>query len=318
MLYELYSTLCQETPKDDGQLIGLPISEDRSIWLSIDHNAFPSLLLPSLPSDVRPDIVLRSIEVIFSRSCEISVPRGERHSGCYTIVFVKEADPDTVRLFAKILEERFCRVELKNGNAEIATNILELASLFSKIENSSKDLVGLWGELSLILRSHSTLAAVKSWSTQKTAKFDFVTQGFVLDVKTTLSTTPRHRFSIEQLRPNGNFDAYIASCRLNEAQSGRTVGELTDAVETLIDDPDTRSAFLNQCFEKGGKDIYRSKMRLQTYPDEGILALYRAPDIPVPQVDPKQPISNVRFDVDLTSIPTLDQETNAEILRFGA
>ena len=89
-----------------------------------------------------------------------------------------------------------------------------------------------------------------------------------------------------------------------------------DAIAAKLSDPEFRSAFFGQCLVKGGADVYRSDLTLQTYPDDGALTLYRAQDIPVPEIGEADPIENVRFDVDLTSIPELDRETSGEILRF--
>ena len=316
MLYDQYITLCKTVPQDKTVLLGLPLENEPSLWISIDHNGHPSLLLPAQENDPRPDIVLRSIDVSFSRLCEIQTTDGSDHSGCFSIVKLKESDRDIVRLFSKILEERFCRAAKPKNNSEIAGNIQELAALFSRVDGSTKDLIGLWGELNLILCAENLLAAVRSWSTRKTAKYDFVAGSYVLDVKTTLSVTPKHRFSLEQLRPNGDYDAYILSTCLVEVPSGQTVGSLMDIIGTRIEDSEIRSAFLNQCITKGGADIYRSAMKLQTYPDQGTLNLYRASDIPVPTIGPTEPISNVRFDVDLTSISPLDSNTSSIILRF--
>ena len=316
MLYDLYATLCRTIPQDEAALFGLPVADGDQIWFSINSNAYPALLLPAQQDDARPDIVLRSVDVEFSRACEIQTSADKPHSGCYSIVRLKDSDPDIVRLFAKILEERFCRGELPKSNAEIAGNIQEIAALFSKIADTERDLIGLWGELYVIACSDDLLSALRSWSTRKNAKFDFVTDTFVLDVKTTLSSTPKHRFSLDQLRPKGTYGAYILSLCLVEVQSGQTVGALMDAISARIGDPELRNAFLRQCLLKGGADIYRSKTTLRPYPDDDALMLYRASDIPVPEIGQTDPIENVRFDVDLTSVAVLENEARGTILRF--
>ena len=81
-----------------------------------------------------------------------------------------------------------------------------------------------------------------------------------------------------------------------------------DALSIRIDDLELRSAFLKQCLVKGGRDIYRSDLTLRPYPDsETPLVLYRADDIPAPEVSGNDPIDNVRFDVDLSEISALDR-----------
>ena len=193
-----------------------------------------------------------------------------------------------------------------------------MAALFSRVEDNKRDLIGLWGELHVITSVSDIDSAVRCWSSRKTAKYDFVSDTFVLDVKTTTKSWPQHRFSFDQLRPSGAFGAFVVSLCVIEVQSGQTVGVLMDSVAARIIDEDLRSAFLIQCLEKGGRDLYDSDLALQTYPENAGLAIFRASDIPVPQIRANDPIENVRFDVDLSTIsPVPDAETEA-ILAFGA
>lgn len=316
MLTDLYPTLCQAIPQDDSALFGLPIATDHPYWLTIDSQAYPALLLPARTDDLRPDISLRAVDVLFSRACVIDTEERQSQQGCYSLVRLKENEPALVRLFLKILEERFCAPNPPATNSEIAASIQQVAALFSRVESNTRDLIGLWGELHVISNAADIDAAVRCWSSRRTAKYDFVSDYFVLDVKTTTKSRPQHRFSLDQLRPSGAFEAFIASLCVIEVQSGQTVGALMDSVATRIHDHDLRSAFLTQCLAKGGRDLYNSNLRLQTYPDNAGPALFRASDIPVPQIRANDPIENVRFDVDLSTIsPAADAEMEA-ILAF--
>lgn len=316
MLTDLYAALCEAAPEDEGALFGSPLTEEDSVWLSVDRNAYPALLLPAREDDIRPDIVLRSVDALFSRMCTIETEDGHSQSGCFSVVRLKEDDADVVRLFLKIVDERFCSGSMPTNNAAIASSILEVAELFSEVNFETRDLIGLWGELHIIRRSGDVGAAVRCWCTRKTAKYDFVTKGFVLDVKSTLTASPKHRFSLEQLRPTGDFDAFIASLCVVEVQSGHTVGAVMDAIAGQVAGAELRSKFLNQCVAKGGRDLYRCELTLQTYPDDGALAVYRARDIPVPEIAEGDAIENVRFDVNLSAIAPLSDEESEAILRF--
>ncbi|MDE0173343.1 MAG: PD-(D/E)XK motif protein [Defluviicoccus sp.] len=316
MLTDLYASLSHTVPKEAGTLYGIPLSEGHSVWLSIDHNAHPALMLPSREDDMRPDIILRAVDALFSRICIVETPDGHSQSGCYSLLRLKENDPDIVRLFLTILEERFSNQWIPCDNTAIANNIQEIAALFSRVNDTTRDLIGLWGELYIIHRSDDIATAVRCWSTQKTAKYDFVTDSFVMDVKATLSASPKHRFSLEQLRPAGDFEAFVASLCLIEVRSGQTVGTLMDTIAVQIEDPELRGSFLQQCITKGGPDLYRSQLMLQPYPDDGALALYLARHIPVPRIDVSDPIDNIRFDVNLSEIAPLSDQQSEVILRF--
>jgi len=317
MLNELYHTLCQTMPEDGAAaLFGLSLDGDYPYWLAIDSQAFPALLLPARPDDLRPDITLRAVDALFSRVCVIDTDTPDPHEGCYSLIRLKESDPAIVRLFLRILEESFCTASPTSSNAEIAARVQQVAALFSRIEDNTRDLIGLWGELTVIAHSQNTESAVSCWSTRKTAKYDFVAEHFVLDVKTTTKPGPLHRFSLDQLRPSGAFDAYIASLCVIEVQNGQTVAELMESLAARISNQDLRSAFLIQCLAKGGRDLYRSDLALQTYPDHGSLSLFRAEDIPAPHVRASDPIENIRFDVDLSGISALSEQERASVLAF--
>lgn len=316
MLTDLYPTLCQTIPEDGAALFGMPVLGDYPYWLAIDSQAFPALLLPARVDDLRPDITLRAVDALFSRTCVIDTDTPDAHEGCYSLIRLKESDPAIVRLFLRVLEESFCTTSPPTTNAEIAARIQQVAALFSRIEDNTRDLIGLWGELTVIAHAQNTDAAVRSWSTRKTAKYDFVAEHFVLDVKTTLKSVPQHRFSLDQLRPSGSFEAYIASLCVIEVQSGQTVAELMETLAARISDNELRSAFLIQCLTKGGRDLYRSDLALQTYPDNASLSIFRAEEIPVPHVRASDPIENIRFDVDLSEIVPLPDQYRTSILRF--
>lgn len=316
MLAELYLKLCKKIPADEAALFGLAVGGDAPFWLTIDANAFPAILLPASKDDLRPDIELRAVEALFSRACTISSDDPQTHVGCFSLIRLKDNDPDVVRLFLRIVEERFCIPNLQYDNAAIATNIQQIAALFSHMDDNTRDIIGLWGELFVISRATDTDEAVQCWSTRKTAKYDFVSDTFVLDVKTTLKTAPVHRFSLEQLRPKGEFEAYIASLCLVEVSNGQTVGEFVDSLSERIIDQELRSRFLIQCLAKGGRDLYRSRLALQTYPDANTATFFDARAIPAPQISKSDPIENVRFDIDLSGISPVPADQRDKIIQF--
>lgn len=261
-------------------------------------------------SDTRNDIELRFVGVQFARECEIGVDGGGHANGTFSIVRLEENDPDLVRVFLRLLEETFCGDALTPlTNREISERILELANLFSQLEHSAKDLLGLWGELLIISRAADPAAAAQRWCLDQNAKYDFVCDGFALEVKTTLKSSRVHRFALAQLRPNGELAIYVASIQAIQAHGGTTVSELMDRILEVITDAELRRSFLTLCLLKGGEDIYKSGLRLQLLSTEGGVAYFAASNIPVPFVDAMSPVSNVKFDVCLDYL----QRENGEI-----
>lgn len=317
MLFETYARLLSDFPDGCDQLFGEPLSSDGSLWLSVDGEAYPSLLFRSRRDDFRSDIELRSVSAWFSRDCFIEAPDGQSVSGVYSVIRLNDNDPDIVRILLRLLEETFPGDHAPYTNKDIAAQIVEISNLFKQIASSDTDILGLWGELYILLQASNTAHAVQCWCGHKMAKYDFVTPDFVLEAKTTLRSRRKHRFSLDQLQPNGDFSVYVASLAIVELNSGRTAVELMDLICANIDDNALRVSFLKQCILKGGQDIYRSAIRLDVFPDGTSLAILDASLLPVPQVGSADPIENVRFDLDLTGLPLLSSGKAASVLSFG-
>ncbi len=317
MLFEAYAKLVNDYPEDCDQLFGQSLVDDNSFWLSVDGDSFPSLLFAARREDVRNDIELRSLSVHFSRDCVIKSDNVDAALGIYTVVRLNENDPDVVRMVLRLLEETFKVPKTPYANKEIAARILELADLFKQIGESAGDIVGLWGELHILLRASDLATAVQCWCFNKNAKYDYVTERFALEAKTTKSSRRKHRFSLDQLRPNGEFRVYVASLAVVELNSGRTAADLIEEVYGKISDDDLRARFLSQCLVKGGRDIYRTTLKLGVFPDSTSLVILDASTVPVPEIPPGSRIDNVRFDVDLTELSPVSPSEMDTVLAFG-
>lgn len=314
MLFDAYISLVRKFPAGCASLYGEELPGSSGLWLAVDDRSCPSLLFSSLPTDARNDIDLRFIGVQFSRDCDITIDNGESRSGTFTIVRLEENDPDLVRAFLRLLEETFCDdSNAPYTNRDIGERILELANLFSQLEQSQKDVVGLWGELLVISESDAPEAAAQCWCLDAKAKYDFVCDDFALEVKTTLRPSRVHRFSLDQLRPHGELEIYIVSIQAVQAHGGVTVSELMDRILATITDAEFRRSFFSLCLIKGGEDIYKSAIKLQLLSGGGGVAYFSASDIPVPFVDAGWPISRVKFDVCLDQ---LRQQEGASRIRL--
>ena len=318
MFFEAYGKLVNDFPDGCNQLFAQPLTAENSLWLSVDGDANPCLLFAARRDDPRTDIELRSVSVQFSRDCTIESAGGLTASGTYTVVRLKENDPDIVRMFLRLLEETFRDRERPYTNKEIASRILDVADLFKQINNSPGNIAGLWGELYILSRSEDFDVAVRCWCRHKMAKYDYVTKSFVMEAKTTVLTKRKHRFSRDQLRPNGDFRVYVASLTVVEVNSGQTTSEFIDELYDKISNDELRVRFFTQCLVKGGRDIYRNTLKLGVYPDQSSLVIFDADNIPVPEIATDSPIDNVRFDVVLSDIAPVSSREMGVVLAFGS
>ncbi len=303
MLFEIYNSLANRFPESCPHLFGSVVEGYPEIWLSINSVGHPFVLFEASENDAESDLKLQYIEAQFLCPCDITLETGTTKSGTYSIITLRDDDVDIVRVFLRLLEESFLFDDARHDGSTVRRKILEVSELFSRLEISLRDVVGLWGELYLLTIMHDIDRAVHSWCLSKTAQFDFVTDTHVFEVKSTLKSRREHRFSLEQLRPSGGITVYVVSILLTEISSGKTVGELMDEIYGGISNIECRKLFFRQCLSKGGKDIYSSGLRLGVYPERGSIAVYSAGCLPVPEVADGDPITKLRFDVDITELP---------------
>jgi len=316
MLFEAYQELARRFPDACQHLFGSKIDSAQGLWLSLDQQGHPYLLLKMAEDDGQPDLKLKAVEVRFACPCDIQLQDGSALSGIYTLVSLANDDPDVIRVFLRLLEEVFVAPGADHSAAAVRAQILLIADLFTRLSDDLKDVVGLWGELHIIRTAQDVSAAAMAWSSSACARYDFMTQNFALEVKTTLKSARQHRFSLEQLRPNADIRVYVASILLTELPGGEAVCELIDDIYAALDDPETRARFFRQCLRKGGADVYGSELRLSTMPNGASIALFDGSTLPVPAIEGGDPISNVRFDLDLGGVETLNHATSGHILGF--
>lgn len=302
MLFEAYQELARRFPDACQHLFGSKIDGAEGLWLSLDAQGQPYLLFEMAKDDGQPDLKLKAVEVRFACPCDIQLQDGSALTGTYTLVSLANDDPDIIRVFLRLLEEAFLAPGADHSAEAVRDQILAIADIFTRLNDELNDVVGLWGELHIIRTAQDLNAAVRAWSSSAHARYDFVTEHFALEVKTTLKSSRQHRFSLEQLRPNADIRVYIASILLIELPGGEMACELIDEIYAALDDPVVRAQFFRQCLRKGGADIYGSDTRFATYPDGESVAMFQAGDLPVPVIAFGDPIAEVRFSLDLTGM----------------
>ena len=307
-LLETYHHLTERFPASCPHLYGEEVDGVDGLWLSVDVQGHPYLLFEMDSDDGLPDLKLNSVEVRFSCPCEIQLHHGNALSGLYTVVYLSSGDPDIVRVFLRLLEEVFFVPSADLSARAVREQLLSIAELFRQIETDLKDVVGLWGELYVIHNSKDLRKAVQAWTFSRTAKYDFVTDSFSLEVKTTLKSSRLHRFSLEQLRPAADIRVFVASILLVENSGGVSVANLMDKIYDSLSDHEERKRFFRLCLRKGGTDIYASDLRVRPLPNNASLCLFDSANIPAPSIQLGDPVTNVRFDVDLSWLQPLAED----------
>lgn len=317
MLLEVYHQLKGRYPNACPHLFGGKIAGVEVLWLSLNAQGHPYLLFEMEADDDLPDLKLKSVEVCFACPCDIQLQDGSSLSGLYTLVSLSNDDPDIIRVFLRLLEEAFLAPGADHSARAVREQILSIADLFTRLDADIKDVLGLWGELHVIRSSQNLRKAVRAWSSSRNARYDFITDGFGLEVKSTVKPSRIHCFSLEQLRPTADIRVFVASILLVENPGGETVAELIDQVYEALDDPEERSRFFRLCLRKGGADIYASDVRLSLLPKSASVLLFDSSQLPTPSVQTGDPVMNVRFDLNVTALQPLTEDIQERILSFG-
>jgi len=317
MLFEAYQELARRFPGACQHLFGSKIDVAHGLWLSLDAQGQPYLLFEMAEDDGQPDLKLKAVEVRFACPCDIQLQDGSALSGTYTLVSLANDDPDIIRVFLRLLEEAFLAPGADHSAAAVRAQILSIADLFTRLSDDLKDVVGLWGELHIIRTAQDVKAAAGAWSSSASARYDFMTERFALEVKTTLKPARQHRFSLEQLRPNADIQVYVASILLAELPAGETVSDLIEEIYAELDNSRCRARFFRQCLRKGGADVYRSELLLSTLPEGASIKLFDAFTLPVPSIEGRDAISSVRFDLDLNGLTAVSHPTRSQVLGFN-
>lgn len=90
--------------------------------------------------------------------------------------------------------------------------------------------LGLLGELTVLLNSPDIVAATQAWHVDKDDRYDFSWHSRRLEVKATTSALREHRFSSFQLPPLHGIEVWVASVQLAIVEVGLSAGELYERI----------------------------------------------------------------------------------------
>lgn len=126
-------------------------------------------------------------------------------------------------------------IQEKYGNAGAA--IWEMKQFFENGFNSAyseESLVGLLGELVVILRAESPENLVRYWHSNIDAYFDFSTDNLRIEVKTSKSNLRNHNFSSNQIGSGLDDKTFISSVILSPVEQGTTLSNLVELISSKL------------------------------------------------------------------------------------
>lgn len=166
-------------------------------------------------------------------------PSGSSIRGA-VILFCRTSELSTEELtaFASIIVA-ICQLRSTSEESTLVSALVGLVSLLNRrslrFVNSST-VVGLMGELLVLLASEDPHFHFECWRSDPSSDFDFSADDARLEVKTTTQGVRQHEFSSTQFI-SGSSEVFIASVRLLRVESGSA---LIDLIAKLSDRLDSR------------------------------------------------------------------------------
>jgi len=282
--------------------ISAEIIETRTFARLARENDDYLLLLPSSFENNKSAIVLAHISVHFGKECRV-------YSGdkvldeVLSIVRIHAPNLSQLQIFGDVISLLLARLPEEDDEG-VSDLIDELIELFSSLSQPSiASIVGLWGELFLILQARNSDDVARAWHATPRDRFDISDGASRVEVKTTRGPR-RHTFSYEQIAPQPDIHIVVASLILTEDPSGADVLELLNLVIEKLHDQQLKTHVLKIGIATIGSDLsYDRKLKFDLIGAGLNLRYFESDNIPKPPPPPAG-VSEMKFKSDLQLIPS--------------
>lgn len=318
-LFELFLNLLKEQPaKGDSFIIdNLPSIQNHKI--GITKNGQPIFFIKCDDSFISNilDTNLEFISVQYNIKCQLESKKGEVEVGVYSIISLKDGADFLQEYFLKIVYVLLKNISEKPFLKDLRIEVDKLINLFSKFSKPPiKTIQGIWGELLVIEQSSKPDYLIQSWHSSISDKYDF-NDGFdKIEVKSTSKNRRIHDFSIEQLVPNATSQLIIVSIFTVETGVGKNVFHLVEKILEKVIDKNLGFKLYEMIALTLGKDFEKSHDVFFDY-NLAVNSIRHYNSNDIPKIEEKYiptNINNVRFDCDLTDVPTINISTIRSIL----
>lgn len=310
--YKVFLDLQNKEHSEQAYIIveSVPFSNHHKIGIS--NEGFPLFFVKCDNETKSIDINLELISVLFSQECNIK-EKEKNSNDIFTIVLLKTLNRDLQQYFTDVFSIILQQLEPIPSEINLYREVRKVIELFSSIARPAiKSVQGLWAELLVIEKALDSEYLIQAWHISPSDKYDFNDSKDKLEVKSTTKSKRIHRFSIEQLNNNSGSELLIASTFVIETGTGISILNLRDNINLKISDLKVKLR-LNEIIYKTIGDQYEKlgDIFFDYQQASDSLSFYKVMDIPRIHINaiPVQ-VTNVTFDCDLTSIPTILEKEN--------
>lgn len=277
--------------------------------VAIDQEGAPVILIHTDDEGLgSPPTELTYLSVRHRVQCDIIDPQGHRERHAFSTIRFRGDDPGLLTYFLRVVGSSVLALPDGPAEREISRMMARLAELFNALSQQPKQSAqGLWGEVFMISQARDPASVVRAWRLTPEDTFDFTEGDNHVEVKSVVGTVRHHHFSLGQLRPADGSDVIICSLLLRTSENATSLGDLITLVrDRLGTDQEARLIFdRNVALTLGNSIAAALRVRFDAAFAITHCRFLRASTIP--SVPPQLPseITDVRFTVDITTLPHL-------------
>lgn len=267
------------------------------------------LALSTLPSSPPPSHVRMAVLAVEFGAAYILDQRGERTHIRTSVLRCNSEDLDIRQLFATFCASLVAALPDSPSERDVSSAVDKWLGLFWRLQAPARtDVVGLVGELAMIMAAPDAAGWVRAWHGDPTSTVDFVFSNprFEVEVKATQSPQRVHHLSADQAY--GSADRYVASVQVDLRASGIALRDAVASIESRLQYVEDISRFRDILAAECGSQ-YPEFMRERFVPEVSTasLAFFRLDDIPRPDVQLPLPagVRAMSFTSDFTGAPSL-------------
>lgn len=307
-IYNIFADLqrSEDNQNDCFSVAPLPFNPNHKVGVS--EQGFPMFFVRSKNTTHTLDINLELISILFTKNCNLIEPNHEPRQDIYTIISLKTEDADFQQYFLEVVCIIFEQLPDIPTHNQLKFEINKLVELFSRFTRPPrKTIQGLWAELFIIEQANNPEYLIQAWHASSEDRFDFNDAQDKIEVKSTSKAHRTHSFSLEQLNPNRTSNLLIASVFVVQTGRGKNILDLKNSIFDRVHNLQLQFRLNEMLSQTIGNDFNKTFDIYFDYQQAvDTLQFYDFKDIPSINPDLLQnEISNVRFDCDLSQLPTI-------------
>lgn len=267
------------------------------------------LALATVPSSPPPSHVRMAALAVEYGAGYILDQRGERSEIRTSVLRCNSEDLDIRGLFATFCASLIAALPDNPSEWDVSSEVDKWLGLFWRLQAPARtDVVGLVGELTMIMAAPEPASWVRAWHGDPTSTVDFVFSDprLEIEVKATQSPHRVHHLSADQAY--ASTDRYVASIQVDLRASGIALRDVVSTIEARLQRADDVSRFRDILASECGAQ-YPEFMRERFVPEVSIASLefFRLDDIPRPDVKLPLPagVRSMSFTSDFTGAPSM-------------